>query len=64
MPSGRPITHEGTKVYGERFDLVYQREAAALNAIWQADHTELDILVRMSMARPGDPGLILQRPDR
>ena len=28
------------------FDLVHRREADAPNAIWQADHTELDILVK------------------
>jgi putative transposase len=41
------LAHEGTKAYSETFELVHRREAASPNAIWQADHTPLDIwLVR------------------
>jgi putative transposase len=40
------LAHEGSKAYSASFDLVYRREADAPNAIWQADHTELDILVQ------------------
>jgi putative transposase len=36
---------EGTKAYSEAFDLVHRREASGPNAIWQADHTPLDILL-------------------
>jgi putative transposase len=39
------LAHEGSKVYRETFDLLYRREAEAPNAIWQADHTLLDILL-------------------
>jgi len=39
------LAHHGCKAYGDRFELVYRREAAQPNAIWQADHTRLDILV-------------------
>jgi putative transposase len=37
------LAHQGTKAYGNSFDLIYRREAARSNAIWQADHTPLDI---------------------
>ena len=40
------LAHEGSKTYSTSFDLVHRTEADAPNAIWQADHTELDILVR------------------
>jgi putative transposase len=40
------LAHEGSKAYSESFDLVHRHEADAPNAIWQADHTELDILVK------------------
>jgi putative transposase len=40
------LAHEGSKTYSTSFDLVHRAEADAPNAIWQADHTELDILVR------------------
>jgi putative transposase len=37
------LAHQGSKAYGNSFDLIYRREAARSNAIWQADHTPLDI---------------------
>jgi putative transposase len=41
------LAHEGGKAYGDAFELVCRREADRPNAIWQADHTPLDIeLVR------------------
>jgi putative transposase len=39
------LAHEGTKAYSNTFELVQRREAASPNAIWQADHTPLDILL-------------------
>ena len=39
------LAHEGTKAYSDRFELVHRREAMGPNAIWQADHTPLDILL-------------------
>jgi putative transposase len=40
------FAHEGMKAYSESFDLVHRVESEAPNAIWQADHTELDILLK------------------
>jgi putative transposase len=40
------LAHEGTKAYAASFDLLHRREAERPNAIWQADHTLLDILVK------------------
>jgi putative transposase len=39
------LAHEGAKAYGNAFELVQRREAECPNAIWQADHTPLDILL-------------------
>lgn len=39
------LAHEGTKVYSNTFELVHRREVDGPNAIWQADHTPLDILL-------------------
>lgn len=36
------LAHDGSKEYGEKFDLVFRREANRPNQIWQADHTLLD----------------------
>lgn len=44
LPAGLlTMAHQGGKAYSESFDLVHRREAGAPNAIWQADHTQLDI---------------------
>ncbi len=49
------MAHQGGKAYSEAFDLVHRRAAGAPNAIWQADHTQLDILLLRedgSIAKP------------
>lgn len=40
------MAHEGTKAYRDNFDLVHRRQSSEPNEIWQADHTQLDVLVR------------------
>jgi putative transposase len=45
------LARKGTKAYAQRFDLLHRREAEAPNAIWQADHYQMDILV----VRDGQP---------
>ena len=44
-PALMTMAHAGTKVFSDTFDLLQRIEAPAPNAIWQADHTELDILI-------------------
>ncbi len=39
------LAHQGAAAYREAFDLLYRREATHSNAMWQADHTPLDILL-------------------
>jgi putative transposase len=51
------LAHQGTKAYKQRFDLLYRREAEAPNAIWQADHCYLDILVLQEGQPPAKPWL-------
>lgn len=51
------LAHAGSKVYSETFDLLYRREAEAPNAIWQADHTLLDLLLTDDKGRPRKPWL-------
>ena len=58
-PSLKTMAHEGTKAYGQSFDLIHRREAEAPNAIWQADHTELDILVGDEKGNPRKPWLTI-----
>lgn len=43
-PALMMLAHEGAKAYAHAYDLLHRREATRPNEIWQADHTELDIL--------------------
>jgi putative transposase len=45
-PALKTLAHEGRQAYINKFDLVYRREAEGSNSIWQADHTELDVLIK------------------
>ena len=51
------LAHDGPAGYRDRFELVYRREAAAANAIWQADHTQLDVMILDHAGRPARPWL-------
>jgi putative transposase len=51
------LAHEGAKRYQEQYDLIHRREADGPNAIWQADHTQLDVWVRDERDRPVKPWL-------
>jgi putative transposase len=56
-PALATLAHDGPKAYRERFDLVHRREADGPNAIWQADHTQLDVWIRDERDRPAKPWL-------
>jgi putative transposase len=51
------LAHHGTKAYKQRFDLLHRREAEGPNAIWQADHCYLDILILREGQAPAKPWL-------
>lgn len=51
------LAHEGTKAYSDTFELVHRREADRPNAIWQADHTPLDILLLCPDGQAAKPWL-------
>jgi putative transposase len=44
-PAMVTLAHEGQAAFRDRFELVYRHRAGQPNDTWQADHTELDILV-------------------
>ena len=48
---------EGPASYRDRHELVYLHRAERPNALWQADHTELDILIKDPSGRPSRPWL-------
>ena len=49
--------HQGAAAYREEFDLLYRREATHANAMWQADHTPLDVWLLDEAGRPAKPYL-------
>ena len=51
------LAHDGAKAYSETFDLVHRTEAKRPNAVWQADHTELDLFVTDGSGKPRKPWL-------
>ena len=53
------MAHKGIKAYSESFDLVHRIESEAPNAIWQADHTQLDIVVRDERGNTRRPWLTI-----
>ncbi|WP_419806672.1 hypothetical protein [Terriglobus sp.] len=55
------LAHSGSRIYCERFNLIHRREAAKSNAIWQADHAQLRILLLRedgTSSRPRPPIVI------
>ena len=57
------LAHQGPKVYADRFDLLYRREASRPNELWQADHTPLDVRVLDEQGRPARPWLTIVLDD-
>ncbi len=53
------LAHRGAKAYCDTFDLVHRREASGPNAIWQADHTPLDILLVRADGSSAKPWLTI-----
>lgn len=56
-PATVTLAQQGTKAYQQVYDLLYRREAGAPNEMWQADHTELDLLVLGPTGLPVRPWL-------
>jgi putative transposase len=58
-PQLTTLAHEGAKAYAEAFDLIYRHQASAPNAVWQADHSLLPLVVRNDHGKPGKPWLTI-----
>ena len=57
------LAHQGAAVYRETYDLLYRREATHSNAMWQADHTPLDIWLLDEAGKPARPWLTVIEDD-
>ncbi|WP_231982948.1 Mu transposase C-terminal domain-containing protein [Nocardia sp. 852002-20019_SCH5090214] len=62
-PALRTLAIDGDKRYRQVFDLVYRRQAARANEIWQADHTQLDLWVVTPSGKPARPWLTVIEDD-
>jgi putative transposase len=51
------LANKGSKAYRDAFELVHRREADRPNAIWQADHTLLDIMLARDGTKAAKPWL-------
>ena len=51
------LAHKGSKSYKQAFDLLHRQESERPNAIWQADHTLLDIWILDEKEQPVRPWL-------
>lgn len=54
---------EGPASYRDRHELVYRRRAERPNQTWQADHTELDVLIVGASGKPDRPWLTVIMDD-
>ena len=58
-PALLALAHEGTKASCEPSDSPHRREAEAPNAVWHADHAELDIWIIGDDGQPRKPWLTI-----
>ncbi len=56
-PGLTTLAHRGPAAYRDRYELVYRREAGRPNELWQADHTELDVMIVDDAGHPARPWL-------
>lgn len=57
------LAHDGPVALRDRYELVYRRQAERPNMIWQADHTELDLLILDANRAPARPWLTIVEDD-
>jgi putative transposase len=62
-PALKTLAQQGAAAYREEFDLLYRRESSHSNAMWQADHTPLDILILNEVGKPARPWLTVIEDD-
>ena len=53
------LAHDGAAAYRDRFELIHRHRADRPNAVWQADHTQLDLLILDENAKPARPWLTI-----
>ena len=56
-PAMVTLAHRGAAAFRDRYELVHRHRADAPNALWQADHTLLDLLILDEAGKPVRPWL-------
>jgi putative transposase len=56
-PAMVTLAHEGASAFRNRYELIHRHRAETANAVWQADHTMLDLLVLDQAGKPARPWL-------
>ena len=56
-PAVMTLAHEGAAVFRDKFEMIHRHRASVPNAVWQADHTMLDLLILDQAGRPARPWL-------
>lgn len=56
-PAMLTLAHEGAAAFRDKFELVHRHRADRPNTVWQADHTQLDILILDTGGREARPWL-------
>ena len=62
-PAMVTVAHDGASAFRNRYELIHRHRAETANAIWQADHTMLDLLVLDQAGKPIRPWLIIVTDD-
>lgn len=62
-PGLRTLALEGPTAYRDKYELAMRRRAVTANAMWQSDHTMLDILIRDTNGKPVRPWLTIVEDD-
>jgi putative transposase len=56
-PAMVALAHDDASSFRDRFEMIHRHRAGAPNAIWQCDHTLLDILILDEAGKPARPWL-------
>jgi len=62
-PAMVTLAQDGPVAFRDRYELIYRHRAACPNAVWQADHTLLDMLVLDANGAAGRPWLTIIMDD-
>ena len=57
------LVHEGPTAYRDRYELIHRHRAERPNEVWQADHTQLDLLILDANGKPARPWLTIVQDD-